>query len=181
MKRFISAARNVGADVQVVADLQEAVAYLKERTAGRILLAPCPSVSRSSLPEMLATAGVETVQEDFRQQGAAAEAGLTGANFGIAETGTVVLESTDEDVRIATTLPEKHFVILDPRKILATADEAVPVLKGFHERLPQAYLAYITGPSRTADIERVLTIGVHGPAELHILLLEGISEDLMER
>ena len=96
-------------------------------------------------------------------------------------TGTVVLESTDETVRITTTLPEKHFVLLDPRKILATADEAVPLLNDFHQQLPQAYLAYITGPSRTADIERVLTIGVHGPAELHILLLEGVSEDLMER
>jgi L-lactate dehydrogenase complex protein LldG len=106
---------------------------------------------------------------------------LTGANFGIAATGTVVLESTDEAVRIATTLPEKHFVLLDPRKILATADEAVPLLGDFHKQMPQAYLAYISGPSRTADIERVLTIGVHGPAELHILLLEGLSEDLMER
>lgn len=181
MERFISAARNVGAEVQVVADLQEAVEYLKGRTDGRILLSPCASLVRSGLPAMLNTAGLETVADDFRQQGAAAEAGLTGANFGIAETGTVVLESTDEDVRVATTLPEKHFVILDPRKILATADDAVPVLKDFHEQLPQAYLAYITGPSRTADIERVLTIGVHGPAELHILLLEGISEDLMER
>lgn len=181
MERFIDAASKVGADVQVVADLQEAVDYLKERVEGRILLSPCPSLVRSGLQAMLATAGVETQEDDFRQHGATAAAGLTGANFGIAETGTVVLESTDENVRIATTLPEKHFVILDPRKILATADEAVPVLKDFHEQLPQAYLAYITGPSRTADIERVLTIGVHGPAELHILLLDGISEDPLER
>ena len=181
MERFIDAASKVGADVQVVSDLQEAVDYLKEKVEGRILLPPCSSLHRSGLPAMLAKAGFETQEDDFRQQGAAAAAGLTGANFGIAETGTVVLESTDENVRIATTLPEKHFVLLDPRKILATADDAVPVLKKFHEQLPQAYLAYITGPSRTADIERVLTIGVHGPAELHILLLDGISEDLLER
>jgi L-lactate dehydrogenase complex protein LldG len=181
MERFIDAASKVGADVQVVSDLQDVVGYLKERVEGSLLLSPCSSLVRSGLSAMLKTAGVAALEDDFRQQGATAAAGLTGANFGIAETGTVVLESTDENVRIATTLPEKHFVILDPRKILATADEAVPVLKDFHEQLPQAYLAYITGPSRTADIERVLTIGVHGPAELHILLLDGISEDFMER
>ena len=130
---------------------------------------------------MLKEEGLETVEDSFRQHGANAVAGVSGANFGIAATGTVVLESTDEAVRIATTLPEKHFVILDPGKILDTAEQAVPILNDFHKQLPHAYLAYITGPSRTADIERVLTIGVHGPAELHILLLEGLSEDVMER
>lgn len=124
---------------------------------------------------------MECVEDDFRTHGAAAAAGLTGANLGIAATGTVVLESTDEAVRIATTLPAKHFVLLDPQKIIATADEVVSVVREFHDRLPQAYLAYITGPSRTADIERVLTIGVHGPVELHLLLLDGMSDNPMER
>lgn len=178
---FSSAARNVGAEVRELADQEELVAYIGERIDGSLLLSPCPSLKRSGLPALLKAAGLDVVEDNFREHGAAAAAGLTGANFGIATTGTVVLESTQEAVRIATTLPEKHFVLLDPRKILKTADEAVPLLNDFHEKMPQAYLAYITGPSRTADIERVLTIGVHGPAELHILLLEGVSEDLMER
>lgn len=181
MEKFISAACSVGADVQVLANLEELVAYIDERIDGSLMVSSCPSLLRAGVPAKLKTAGLDLVDDDFRSRGAAAAAGLTGANFGIAATGTVVLESTDENVRITTTLPEKHFVLLDPRKILATADQAVPLLNDFHRQLPQAYLAYITGPSRTADIERVLTIGVHGPAELHILLLEGVSEDLMER
>jgi L-lactate dehydrogenase complex protein LldG len=181
MEKFITAARNVGADVQVLANPEELVAYIDDRIDGSLMVSNCPSLVRAEVPAKLKTAGLDLVEEEFRSRGADAVAGLTGANFGIAATGTVVLESTDETVRITTTLPEKHFVLLDPRKILATADEAVPMLNDFHRQLPQAYLAYITGPSRTADIERVLTIGVHGPAELHILLLEGVSEDLMER
>jgi len=181
MQSFINAAQNVGADVRVLTNLEDFVKYISERVDGSLMLPPCPSLVRSGVPAKLKAAGLDVVDNNFRSRGAAAAAGLTGANFGIAATGTVVLESTDEAVRIATTLPEKHFVLLDPRKILATADEAVSHLRDFHQQLPQAYLAYITGPSRTADIERVLTIGVHGPAELHILLLEGISEDFMER
>jgi L-lactate dehydrogenase complex protein LldG len=179
--QFTLAAENVGAEVHTIADQQELAAYLGERIDGALLLAPCPSLERLGLLQAMEQAGLNVMVDNFREQGAAAVAGLSGANFGIAATGTVVLESTAESVRIATTLPEKHFVLLDPQKILETADQAVPLLHKFHQQLPQAYLAYITGPSRTADIERVLTIGVHGPSELHILLMEGLSDDPMER
>lgn len=181
MQTFIDAARKVGADVQVLSGLDELVSYVVDRTDGSLLLSPCSSLGRAGLADRLKSAGLDVIEEDFRLHGATAAAGLTGSNFAIAATGTVVLESTPEMVRIATTLPEKHFVLLDPRKILATAAEAVPLLEKFHQQMPQAYLAYISGPSRTADIERVLTIGVHGPVELHILLMEGLSDDLMER
>ena len=181
VEQFKTAAENVGAEVHQLPDLKAFVAYLAERVDGGLLLSPCPSLERADVGNALKTAGLNVIDSDFRVHGAAAVAGLSGANFGIAATGTVVLESTAEAVRIATTLPEKHFVLLDPEKILETAEHAVPLLNDFHQQLPQAYLAYITGPSRTADIERVLTIGVHGPSELHILLLEGLSDNLMER
>lgn len=181
MKTFIEAARNVGAEVEIVQDVQGLVTYVTKHAGESILFSPCPSLERLGVSELLSAAGLDVIDTEARTRGASAASGLTGANFGIAPTGTVVLESTDELVRIASTLPQKHFVLLDPRKILPTSHEAIPLLRSFHQQLPEAYLAYITGPSRTADIERVLTIGVHGPAELHILLLEGVSDDLMER
>ena len=120
------------------------------------------------------------MENDLRQGAAKAAVGLTGANFAFAATGTVVLESTSEDIRLATTLPEHHVVLLDPAKILEDDLAAVPYLRTFHQNSPRNYLAYITGPSRTADIERVLTIGVHGPKQLHILLFSGLSDNPLE-
>ena len=179
--QFRDAAVKVGAEVHQLESVDEAAAYLAARLNGTLLYSGCPSLERAGLKAALQSTGVDCVDQGFRQAAPAAAGGVTGANFGIAATGTIVLESTDEAIRLATTLPDKHFVLLDPAKILESADAAVPLMRRFHEQLPQAYLAYLTGPSRTADIERVLTIGVHGPVELHILLLEGLSGDPLER
>ena len=177
---FIAAAEKVGALTVVCETPEQTVRYLAEKVHGPLVLPSCASLVRSTLAGLLQTAGVEIIVDDFRRLAPAAAAGLTGANFAIAATGTVVLESTAEDIRLASTLPERHFVLLDPAKIVSDSGAAVPLLRQLHARLPQTYLAYITGPSRTADIERVLTIGVHGPKELHILLCAGVSDDFME-
>ena len=180
-QQFQQAATLVGASVVSVTDVAEVASYIADRLEGALLTPNCPSLARLGVLAALESEGASVQTDGFRQHGATAEAGLSGANFGIAATGTVVLESTAENVRIATTLPEKHFVVLDPAKIVADYDAALPMVRQFHEQLPQAYLAYLTGPSRTADIERVLTIGVHGPKELHLLWMEGVSDDPLER
>ena len=177
---FVAAAEKVGAVVTACAAPEQVVNYLAERVPGALLLPPCPSLQRIDLAGRLRQAGVAVIDSDFRSRAPAAAAGLTGVNFAVAATGTLVLESTAEAVRLATTLPGTHFALLDPRKLVADSTAAVPLLRRLHQQLPQAFLAYITGPSRTADIERVLTIGVHGPKELHILLCEGVSDDVLE-
>jgi L-lactate dehydrogenase complex protein LldG len=177
---FTEAARRVGAEVVVVKTAEEGAAYVREKAGGGVLLPPSSSLERIGLGGLLRAAGAEVVEGHFRSAAPQAAAGVTGANFALADTGTVVLESTAEAVRLTTTLPERHFVFLDPRKILSDGLAAVPLLRRFNEQIPRNYLAYITGPSRTADIERVLTIGVHGPGELHIMLLSGLSEDFLE-
>ncbi len=179
-KSFVAAAQVVGAEVIDCKNLQEAVAYLAEQVDGPLLCPSFASGERAGLAEKLVAAGVTLVAEDFRQQAPHAKWGVTGVNFAMADTGSLALESTAEDIRLATTLPEIHFALLDPEKILADSLDAVEPMRQLHQRDPRNYIAYITGPSRTADIERVLTIGVHGPKQLHILLVPKLSSDPLE-
>ncbi len=172
---FSDAARAVGAEVAYVAGVEAVVDYVKQFASGEVMVPLFVSAKRLNLTAALKSAGVSLVQNDLRQGAASAAVGVTGANFAFAATGTVVLESTAEDIRLATTLPEHHVVLLDPAKILEDDLAAIPYLRTFHQNSPRNYLAYITGPSRTADIERVLTIGVHGPKQLHILLFSQVS------
>ena len=180
LELFSTTARKVGAEVTSVATVAEAVAAIRALVQGPVVLPPFASAARLDLARRLREAGCEVSEENLRQSAPTADTGVTGANFAIADTGSVVLESTPEAIRLATTLPERHVVLLDPRKIVADGLAAAALLRQFHQRQPRNYLAYITGPSRTADIERVLTIGVHGPKELHILLMQGLSNDFLE-
>ena len=178
--RFIASAEKVGACVMQDCDATAAAKYISERLDGRLLLPESPSLKRIGIQAALVQSGVDVITSDFRQQVTDSVGGLTGANFGIADTGSIVLESTAEEIRLASTLPEQHFVLLDPDKIVEDGMAAVDSLRSLHQMNDQNFIAYITGPSRTADIERVLTIGVHGPKKLHILLVPGLSADFME-
>jgi L-lactate dehydrogenase complex protein LldG len=102
---------------------------------------------------------------------------LTVVDWGIAETGTLVLDSSPEDVRIATMLAETHIAVLPATKISLKATDIEVELNAIMKKGAPSYTAFITGASRTADIERVLAIGVHGPQELHVLILEETKHD----
>jgi L-lactate dehydrogenase complex protein LldG len=96
------------------------------------------------------------------------KAGLTGALSAIADTGTLVIHSGQGRPLGASLLAEFHIAILRASQIVPSLDEA---LRNAEVRKVSA-LALITGPSRTADIEMTLTIGVHGPKELHVFIVE---------
>jgi L-lactate dehydrogenase complex protein LldG len=118
------------------------------------------------------TKNIRLIQEDLRAWPGGIDMGVTLMDFGIAETGTLVLNSDSEETRLSTMLCETHVAILRKSRIretaLSMADELTELT-----RQPSSYTAFITGASRTADIERVLALGVHGPLELIIMLVEG--------
>jgi L-lactate dehydrogenase complex protein LldG len=98
------------------------------------------------------------------------EVGITNAQAGIAETGTLVLDSSCERNRLVSVVPPVHIAILRASRIYATLANVLAMLQSGKELSPA--ITFITGPSRTADIELTLTIGVHGPQELYVIIDE---------
>ncbi len=97
--------------------------------------------------------------------------GLTVSDAGIASTGTLLCVEVDEDSRLASMLADVHIALVDAASIVSCLGEVNGLLQNAFDGAP-GFVAMISGPSRTADIERELTIGVHGPRVLHILVLD---------
>ncbi len=147
----------------------EALCDLKQE---KIIAAPALRKDQAdTLTELCTTRGIRLVTNGLRRHLAGIDIGLTFIDYGIAETGTLVLDSSNEDVRLSTMVSEIHIGILPKSKIRSSSYDLESELRKTMQTTP-GYLAFITGASRTADIERVLALGVHGPLELHILLLE---------
>ncbi len=102
------------------------------------------------------------------EAGQSIKAGITGALAGIAETGTLVIQSGEGRPLTASLLPEIHIAVLQVSDIEASLEKvfSLHMVENFES------VALVSGPSRTADIEMTLTIGVHGPGELYVFILE---------
>ncbi len=94
------------------------------------------------------------------------ELGVTGVDAALPETGTLLLRSSPEKARVVSLLPRVHLAILRPAALRPDLHQAFAEVKN------DGYTVLVTGPSRTADIELTLTIGVHGPRSLYVWLLD---------
>ncbi len=95
-------------------------------------------------------------------------AGLTGAAYGIAETGSLVIPAGRGKPLSASLLPETHIAVIRSSAIISSLTEAL----NSSGVLRVSSVSVVTGPSRTADIEMTLTMGVHGPKDLHVFILK---------
>ena len=93
--------------------------------------------------------------------------GITSAQWAIAETGTLVLESDAEAHRLTSLVPPVHLCLIEAANIRQTLGEILELTSREMSRT----ITFITGASRTSDIELTLAIGVHGPAELHVIVI----------
>ncbi len=189
-KQFTEKANLVAAKVYPVSNLGEAFDKALEICQAKAPLEPqmamedvpkdkrivaAPNLDESGFKMLAdkcdAAGNIILIQENLRRYPGGIDVGITLADYGIVETGTLVMDSSAEETRLASMLSEVHVAVLPVSKLKPSAFEMVNEI---NELLSGAgaYTAFITGASRTADIERVLAMGVHGPLELHIMLVE---------
>lgn len=158
-----------------------------ERTARRLVAWPAEDLGVAIAPA-LAAVGIavesmprvvvpETERARLRRVIADADLGVTGADLAVAETGTLVLVSAAGRPRSTSLLPPCHVAVFDREALVESLEQAGLALEAWHEGTPPAergaVINFITGPSRTADIELTLTRGVHGPKEIHAIFVDG--------
>ena len=96
--------------------------------------------------------------------------GVTGAFAAIAETGTLVLASGPDTPATGSLLPETHVAIVRAGRIVAHMEDAFALAREAFGQLPRA-INFVSGPSRTADIDQTIVLGAHGPSRVHIILI----------
>ena len=176
---FTAILAKLGAPVDVVSDMSAAATRITEVLA----MHDATSLALSDADDVLAIAealptSIERIPHDGpRESLLRSHAGLSTAQWAVAETGTLALVSRHERHRLATLLPDLHIALVPASRLLATLGDA------FLRLGPQcssaapvgapdaATITFVTGPSRTADIELELVVGVHGPKALHVVIV----------
>lgn len=114
----------------------------------------------------------DTARADFRQKVISADIGITGVDYAIAETGSCVLLPRKGVSRVVSLLPPVHIAVVEAGQVLPSLDELFTLCRqDFLDGDIGSYMNLISGPSRSADIEYQLVTGVHGPGEVHMILL----------
>lgn len=124
------------------------------------------------LKDSLKEKGLKLVTAKSKTRLATADIGITEADYAIADTGTLVLLTDKEKPRGVSLVPPIHLAIVRPENIVSNINELFVILKnrfGSTQDI-KSCMTFITGPSRTADIELNLTLGVHGPKELYVVI-----------
>jgi len=176
--RFVLAANKAGCQVEEAKDLEEAGRSIAKlaRSKGVQLI----QVSSASFPEQLVLettlegSGI-TITGPDPEGILRADLGISDAVVGIAETGSLLIHLDDPDTRLITMLPPVHIALLQREDLVESLEEGLLITRHriLHAKAQgrPSYISWVTGPSRTGDIEHVLTIGAHGPKELFIILV----------
>ena len=171
LRQFCAALESLAGKAHCAASCAEAFAYASKLLAGGTAVASnAPFLNTCGI---ISLPGVRTgrfEEAHLRSLCASADLGITSADYAIAETGTLVILSSAEEAHMISLLPPVHLAILPSDRILTSLDELFSILPYPAEKTSSTVL--ITGPSRTADIEMTLIRKVHGPGEVHVVIVK---------
>jgi L-lactate dehydrogenase complex protein LldG len=160
---FSSALEKLSGHTFIAGTREQAREYVTSLVAGRTTV-----TSRSPLIEACELSHI-AAPDQHRSACAGAAIGITGAEYALADTGTLVVFSGPEESRLMSLLPPLHIALVERGRILTGLDELLVTMPLPAQR--SSSMVLITGPSRTADIEQILVRGVHGPGELHVVII----------
>ncbi len=139
---------------------------VSEQNIRRATVWNTPLLKQMNIADHLHILGVELVSPNAdKNEMAKCDLGITEADFILPETGTIALLSSIEKPRAVSLLPRVHLAVVTAAALRADMHQVFAEAKGSH------YLVFITGPSRTADIELTVTLGVHGPRNLYVWMI----------
>lgn len=168
VQRFAERSRSMSSTIDTLATRNEVPAavarYLADSGLGKA------AVCWSSLAELdWAGAGLDVAARAANGQDLV---GITGVFCAIAETGTLMLLSGPETAATTSLLPETHIAVVPAARIVPDMEAAFALLRAEHGSLPRA-VNFVSGPSRTGDIEQTIVLGAHGPYRVHLLIVSG--------
>jgi L-lactate dehydrogenase complex protein LldG len=153
------------AEVEAMADApSEAARYLQSLDLSVDVVA-WPALAE--LP--FAQAGIQAA---FRKPEDADMVGITGCFCATAETGSLVLLSGPETPASGALLPQTHIAVVPASRIVAAHEDAFALIRAERGELPRA-VNFVSGPSRTGDIEQTIVLGAHGPYRVHVIVVHG--------
>ena len=184
--RLKASAERAGAIVSVVHSPEEAAEYVVSVTrnieARSVVRSGHDVLDRLGIDDALSVAGVEVTlsaaahdgdRQALRDGAARADVGITGVDYAIAETGSCVIVPRPGVSRAVSLLPPVHVAVVEAGRVLPSLDELFTLRRSdFLNGTMGSYMNIITGPSRSADIEYTIVKGVHGPGEVHLVLLD---------
>lgn len=175
-RRFAGALEKLGGKAILAAAPAEARQYVASLTGGRPAVA-CTTPLLETWG-ILSLPGVHSRFRDaaeLRSACASADFGLTSADYALADTGSLALFASPEQARLVSLLPPVHVAVVPASRLITGLDELLSLVPRPLEN--SSALVLITGPSRTADIEQILVRGVHGPGEIHVIVVEEREEN----
>jgi len=148
----------------------EALEYVRRVVDGRPAVASnAPLLVKCGVTALPSVRSGLTDREELRALCSTAAVGITSADYCLADTGTLVMIASQHEARLISLLPPVHIAVVTAKRMLSGLDELFETVPLPAER--SSSMVLITGPSRTADIEQTLVRGVHGPGEIHVVII----------